>query len=70
MQRLLARSISSNCTIQYTAEPHFSEKYLYHKKKEIYCCVVCGNPLFSSEIKYDFGSAKPSFTDILHLKLL
>lgn len=31
---------------------------------------MCGNPLFSSEIKYDFGSAKPSFTDVLHSKTI
>jgi peptide-methionine (R)-S-oxide reductase len=46
-------------------EPPFSGKYLYNKEKGTYVCVVCGNPLFSSETKFDSGSGWPSFTDVL-----
>ncbi len=39
----------------------FSGKYHDHKEKGIYNCVCCGNPLFSSDSKFDSGSGWPSF---------
>jgi len=42
-------------------EPPFSGKYYNWKEKGGYRCVGCGNPLFSSEAKYDSGSGWPSF---------
>ena len=43
-------------------EPAFSGKYWNEKRSGTYNCVVCGEPLFSSETKYDSGSGWPSFT--------
>lgn len=42
-------------------EPPFSGKYYKNKKKGTYKCVCCGEPLFTSETKYDSGSGWPSF---------
>ncbi len=35
--------------------------YLHEKRKGVYVCVACGNPLFSSDTKYESGSGWPSF---------
>jgi peptide-methionine (R)-S-oxide reductase len=43
-------------------EPAYSGKYWNEKRSGTYNCVVCGEPLFSSETKYDSGSGWPSFT--------
>jgi len=43
-------------------EPAFTGKYWDEKRPGIYRCVVCDEPLFSSEAKYDSGSGWPSFT--------
>jgi peptide-methionine (R)-S-oxide reductase len=43
-------------------EPAFTGKYWNEKRSGTYACVVCGEPLFSSETKYDSGSGWPSFT--------
>jgi peptide-methionine (R)-S-oxide reductase len=42
-------------------EPAFSGKYLKNKKNGTYVCAGCGNPLFSSETKFDSGTGWPSF---------
>ncbi len=42
-------------------EPAFSGKYWDVKDKGMYKCAACGEPLFSSETKYDSGSGWPSF---------
>lgn len=42
-------------------ERPFSGKYCTLKDDGWYHCVCCGNPLFSSEAKYDSGSGWPSF---------
>lgn len=39
----------------------FTGKLTYNKKKGIYACAGCGNPLFSSDTKFDSGSGWPSF---------
>ncbi len=42
-------------------EPPFTGKYYHHKEDGIYRCACCGNPLFSSDTKYESGSGWPSF---------
>jgi len=54
----------SICRLKSTELP-FTGKYVDCKKEGIYQCVCCGNPLFSSETKYDSGSGWPSFWDVL-----
>ena len=42
-------------------EPAFSGKYYNNKETGMYHCKCCGEPLFSSDEKYDSGSGWPSF---------
>jgi peptide-methionine (R)-S-oxide reductase len=42
-------------------ERPFTGQYNKTKEAGTYVCVCCGNPLFSSETKYDSGSGWPSF---------
>jgi len=42
-------------------EPPFSGAYYNNKDTGMYHCVCCGEPLFSSDEKYDSGSGWPSF---------
>ncbi len=46
-------------------EPPFSGKYLKNKEKGRYLCAACGNPLFSSNNKYESESGWPSFFDVI-----
>ncbi len=46
-------------------EAPFSGKYIYEKASGTYNCVVCGNPLFSSEAKFESGTGWPSFDEAL-----
>ena len=47
-------------TQEHGTERAFTGEYLECKDDGTYSCVVCGNPLFSSETKYDSGSGWPS----------
>ena len=42
-------------------EPAFTGKYYNTKDRGMYNCVCCGQPLFSSETKFESGTGWPSF---------
>lgn len=42
-------------------EPPFDNEFNDNKKEGIYSCAACGNPMFSSETKFDSGTGWPSF---------
>ncbi|XP_033761084.1 methionine-R-sulfoxide reductase B3, mitochondrial-like isoform X2 [Pecten maximus] len=51
-------------TQQRGTERAFSGKYYKHSDEGLYHCVVCGNPLFDSDTKFDSKSGWPSFSDV------
>lgn len=46
-------------------EAPFTGKFVNHKEKGMYKCVVCGTPLFPSGAKFDSGTGWPSFDQAL-----
>jgi peptide-methionine (R)-S-oxide reductase len=46
-------------------EAPFSGEYVHEKTDGTYECKVCGNPLFSSDAKFDSGTGWPSFDQAL-----
>ncbi|KAM9309507.1 methionine-R-sulfoxide reductase B3 isoform 2-T5 [Pholidichthys leucotaenia] len=46
-------------------ESAFTGEFTYHEDEGTYTCVVCGTPLFSSNVKFDSGSGWPSFFDLM-----
>jgi peptide-methionine (R)-S-oxide reductase len=52
------------CVMGGTEQP-FNNKYYDHKEDGTYSCIVCGEPLFASDTKYDSGSGWPAFYDAI-----
>ena len=46
-------------------EMPFSGKLLHADKDGVYKCAACGNPLFSSDAKFESGTGWPSFDEAL-----
>ena len=46
-------------------EKPFSGKYLHETREGMYMCTVCGNPLFTSNTKFDSGTGWPSFDEAI-----
>ena len=45
-------------------EAPFSGEYVDMHDDGMYYCLVCGNPLFASDTKFESGSGWPSFYDV------
>jgi len=63
-KKLLKPEVYQILRKKHTESP-FTGKLLYNKEKGVYVCAGCGNPLFSSETKFDSGSGWPSFCDVI-----
>ena len=46
-------------------EAPFTGKFVHHREKGMYACVVCNTPLFPSDAKFDSGTGWPSFDEAL-----
>lgn len=55
-----------NVTRKAGTEPAFTGKYYKTKDPGMYTCVCCGQPLFSSETKFESGTGWPSFYEAVN----
>lgn len=51
-------------TQEHGTERPFTGELLYNKENGTYQCVVCSQPLFSSDTKFESGTGWPSFYDV------
>ncbi len=51
-------------------ERAFTGKYHDNKRTGVYNCLCCGEPLFSSETKYESGTGWPSFYEPLNKDMI
>ncbi len=53
--------VQYHVTREHGTERAFSGEYWSAKTKGIYTCICCGEPLYTSETKFDSGTGWPSF---------
>ena len=61
---LLAKKLSAEerrVLLDHGTEPPFCGGLLDNKQEGVYCCRLCGLPLFSSNAKFESGTGWPSF---------
>ena len=59
--------------LQHGTEAPFCGAFLDNKRDGVYCCRLCGLPLFRSSAKFDSGTGWPSFSqpyDEAHVKTI
>jgi len=50
---------------QHATERPFTGEYVRTKTEGTYHCAACGNPLFTSDTKFESGTGWPSFWDVI-----
>ena len=50
---------------QQSTERAFTGEYVHNKADGVYSCAACGQPLFSSQTKFESGTGWPSFWDVI-----
>lgn len=54
--------LQKHVTMHCGTEPPFRNEYWNNKRDGVYVCLLSGEPLFSSQNKFDSGTGWPSFT--------